>query len=267
MIPAHAATLARLGPGDPDDGRPFRVRLDSGLNLETPSAKRLAEVYALPYLTGDRELYREGSAILARAKGSTAAPTPVPFADLADEIRASLSSLPEVPAAEAGDRYHDARLLVLHGDAGTVGAYVEAVVRAVRVRLPAYRPPRPAAERGPALTPSEYVKRSRDKAARIEADSVRYWLADYLAGEIQDAPLPAPGETVPAAELFELASEGLADWALADDVMPSGELVRSPRRRVFYAVADEILGERHRVGKARTAVYTMPARAAEEAAA
>ncbi|QCU77261.1 hypothetical protein E7744_02780 [Citricoccus sp. SGAir0253] len=262
MIPAHATTLARLGTGDPDDGRPFRVRLDSGLNLETPSAKRLAEVYALPYLTGDRELYREGSAILARAKGSTAAPTPVPLAGLADEIRASLASLPEVRPTEAGDRYHDARLLVLHGDAGTVGAYVEAVVRAVRVRLPTYRPPRPAAERGPALTPSEYVKRSRDKAARIEADSIRAWLAEWR--EYDDA--PAPGDAVNAADLFARAVDEINDNRDFGDKTPQGDEYRVPRRRVFYAVADEILGPRRRVGKARTAVYTMPARPAEETA-
>lgn len=257
MIPAHAVHLARLSAPDREDGRPFRVRLDSGLNLEAPSAKRLAEVYALPLLTEDRELFREGAAVLVRAKGSEDAPRPVPLADLAEEIRVSLELLPEA-LGEAGDRYQDARLLVIHGDAGTVDAYAEATARAVRVKLSTYRPPRPARERGPALTHSQMVKRSRDKAARIEADSVRYWLADFLAGEIEDAPLPAPGETVPAAELCELATEGLADWALADDVMPSGEVVRLPRRRVFYAVADEILGERRRVGKARTAVYTIP---------
>lgn len=253
MLPAYARALASLRDDDREDGRPFRVRLDSGLNLAAPSAKRLAAVFALPFLTEDRDLYRQGARILARAKGDNAAPTPLPLTDLADDVRVALELLPE--HAEAGERYQDVRLLVTYGDPATVAAYLEAVARAVRAFLSTYRAPRPvAAERGPALTPAEMVKRSRDRAAQIEADSVRAWLADW-----RESDAPAPGETVDAAALFVRVAEELSDWSDDKRRTPSGAIARSPRRRVFYAVADEVLGPRRRVGKARTAVYTIPA--------
>lgn len=253
-MPSPADDLAALRDGDPADRKPYRLKLDTGLTLEAPSARRLAEVYAFPALATSYELHRSGAALLARVPGDDAEPTAVPLAALAERVRAAVAALPDDPAA--GRPYRDARHLAAEAAEDTAAAYFVAVARAVVRLAPPWRPPAASADRGPAMTAAQRKALSRDRERAAELASVREWLDLWLE---EDA--PAPGSRVCAAELFETCLEALTDLAedgelLADEETP----IRPPRRRAFYAAADELLGPRRRHGRADVLVYTLPTR-------
>lgn len=266
-----ATALARLRDGDPSDRKPFRLKLDSGLSIEAPSPRRLAEVFVVPLLRERAEIYRQGAGLLKRPQGSADAPAPLPLADLASAIGRKLADLPELKTTDAGRPYRDARALALHGEPATVGAYLANVARAVVTLAPKYRRPAAEVERPPAMTAAERkaAQRARDRAAEIS--SARWWLEGYLTGWDGDDEAPAPGSRVPAAELYDLAVdaieetvdeyEGLMPGESWEDIAEEDNLPerpRVPRRRIFYEVADELLGTRRRGAHGSALQYVIP---------
>jgi hypothetical protein len=237
--------------------QPVKGRLDVGVTYEIPGPRLLASAFALPWLVERFDVYRDGAALSLRAKGSTGAPTSVDQLALAEELRATLAALPE--RSDAGRPYRDLRVFAAHALPGTVTNYLRDTVTAVRRLAPAWRPPQPPRPpRGPALTPAERKAAQRDRDRASEIASARWWLESLLDEADDDL---AVGERITAAALYELASDTLGD--LADDAEPldandpDGPIARVPGPRVFYAVADDLLGTRRR-GAHGAQTYVVP---------
>lgn len=262
MTHSAADGLAALRDGRFTDPKShYRVKLDTGISLEAPAPALLADVFAGPYFRAELDLFRSSAAILIRPKGSTDRPTPVPLADLVGALRRALLALPD--RTDAGRPYTDARILVRDGEPGTVDEYLASTVRAVRRTANVYKAPaRPRTSRDrPARTGTERSRECRDRARAAETASVRWWLEHYITGWDGDLEPPAPGTAVPAAALLADCLSSLDESAdLAEPVAGDGTVARVPRRRVFYDVADDVLGPRQRAGKSRTAVYVIPYR-------
>lgn len=249
--------------------RPLALKTDSGVYLEIPGPAKLADVFALPWLLSGADAYRSGSALLRRPKGSEDEPRPVPQADVAEELLAALEALPELTTQEAGRPYRDLYRYVREASPAARTKYLADVVTHTRRLLPEWRPPKaPKAPTGPAKSAAERVAESRERARREEEASARDWLRGFLTGWDGDTDVPAPGSRWLAAELYADAAEVIGDAvedakeAIAEgdepETLPDGTPYRVPRQRVFYAVADELLGARRRGAKGSAMVYVIP---------
>ncbi|SFF52971.1 hypothetical protein [Blastococcus tunisiensis] len=226
-FPADLAALRDGGPWQRTTAlRPVTLKLDSGLSVELPGPRVLADVVR-PALIAARPLFRDGGAIV-----TTDGQDVRPIADdaLSGELRQAIAALPD--RDDAGRPYTDLRLFVAEAEPDTVAAYLADVVRHVRAGLRPYREVKPVAERAPAMTPAERqrTRRERIRAAQVAAseDWVRAWLED------DDV---APGAYA-AADLYEVAVGAIEDWIEDDDE------VAVPGRKTFYAVADRLIGRR-----------------------
>lgn len=228
--------------------RPVKLKTASGVSLEVPGPRLLASVYALPWLRARSSAYRSGSAILTRPAGSGEEPRPIHQGDLAKELLAALQSLPETP--HAGRPYRDLRIFFVEASEAAQGAYLAATVDHLRRLLPVYRPSAEKAPRAPAKSAAERKADQRERDRADEEASAREWLTAYL----EDA---EPGERVSAQELYEDAVDVIGDYIEDDEPREDGGTYRLPRQRVFFNVADEILGARRRTnGSAR--FYMIP---------
>lgn len=248
--------------------KPVTLKTDSGVTLEVPGPRILAEVYVLPWLRSSVIAYRSGAALLTRPIGSEEEPAAVHQGDLTKELLAALQSFPERTPSEAGRPYRDLRLFVTEASDGARSAYLGDVVTHTRRLLTEWRPSASRVERGPAKTAAERKATSRERIRREEEPSARDWLEGFLSGWDGDVEAPAPGSRWIASELYGLAADAIGDAVEdADDAraakeepetLPDGTPYRVPRQRVFYAVADELLGARRRGAKGSAMVYVIP---------
>jgi hypothetical protein len=270
MLP-YELSLARLSDGRyyaKKAEKPVTLKTDSGISLEIPGPRILAEVYALPWLRSRVDAYRTGSAILTRPKGSDEEPLALRLHDLENELLAALQRLPERTTTEAGRPYRDLRLFVTEATPAARGKYLADVVAQLRGFLSAYRAPASREERPPAKTSAERKAAQRERERREEELSARDWLENFLIGWGDDAEAPAPGSRWNASELYADAAEVIGD-AVEDaadairekdepETLPDGTPYRVPGKRVFFSVADELLGARRRGAKGTTHVYVIP---------
>lgn len=271
MLPYELA-LARLRDGryyTKKAEKPVTLKTDSGVSLEIPGPAVLAEVYALPWLLAStREPFRLGSALLIRRKGSDDEPQPLDQRKLAPLLLGALAALPELDTIEAGRPYRDLRLFITEAAPATREKYLADVVAHTRRLLPEWRPPKVEEERPPAKTPAERLADHRERVRREEELSARDWLDNFLIGWGDDEISPAPGSRWLAADLYADAAEVIGD-AVEDakdairekeepNTLPDGTPYRVPRQRVFFAVADELLGARRRGAKGSAMVYVIP---------
>lgn len=216
--------------------RPVTRRLDSGVTIEVPGPRVLAETYVLPTLKLSHDVYRTGSALLFRDHGAEDEPTPVNMVHLAQQLREDLAKLPD--RTDAGRPYRDLKLFTTEGDTGSVSAYLADALKATRQAAPLWRPP--AAPRPPAMTPAQRKAAQRERERAAEETAARQWLTkaflpELLAGAFDDL---QPGAKIRAAALYDIATEALEDWQAATDAAPV-----IPGSKVFYRVAREYLGE------------------------
>lgn len=204
-----------------------------------------------------RRPYRSGSALLTRERGSEKEPKAVHQGDLTAELLAALRGLPELSAAEAGRPYCDLRLYVAEASPAARSAYLADVVTHARRLLPEWRPPAPKVQRGPAKTAAERKAASRQRLRREQELSAREWLQGFLTGWDGDTEVPAPGSRWIASELYETARESIEESIELEDNRLDGGAYVVPGKRVFYAVADELLGHRRRGAKGTTYVYVI----------
>lgn len=261
MLP-YELDLARLSDGRyyaKKTEKPVRLKTDSGVSLEIPGPRILAEVYALPWLRSGVDAYRSGSAILTRPTGSDAEPRARHLGELANELLAALMGLPERGTTEAGRPYRDLRLFLTEATPAARGKYLADVVAQLRALLSAYRPPVAREERPPAKTTAERKAAQRERERADEEASARDWLEGLLTGWGDDDEVPAPGSRWLASELYETAVEAIEEYMDAGDPRPDGGDYAVPRQRVFYSVADELLGPRRRGAKGSARVYVIPA--------
>ena len=223
--------------------------------LEVPGPKLLAALYGEPWLrfAFNVDAFRAGSALLTRPTGSAAEPSALNQRDLAGELLRALQRLPERSSDEAGRPYRDLRLFITEASPAAVEKYLAEVLAHLRRLLPAYRPPAESVDHAPAKTAAERLAAHRERVRADEEASAREWLAAYLA----DDDAPAPGSRVPAAKLYADADKVIGAYAEDEEEREDGGLYRVPRQRVFFAVADELLGARKRGAKGIT-VYTIP---------
>lgn len=255
--------LARLS-----DGRHYAhraekhvtLKADSGVTLEIPGPRLLAQTYAAPWLLSGVDAYRSGAALLSRPQGSDEEPRATHLGELTKELLAALQRLPELSRQEAGRPYCDLRLYLTEASPAHRDAYLAEVVAHTRRLLPAYRPPaeRKAADRAPAKTPAERKAESRERARRNEEASAREWLGNFLTGWDGDTDAPEPGSRWIASELYETAVEAIEESVDLEEERLDGGAYVVPGKRAFYAVADELLGARRRGAKGTTHVYVIP---------
>lgn len=250
-MPSPIDALAALRDGNARDPKPLRLKLDSGLSIDAPGARYLADVYFLPLLCRDRDVFRSGAAILARPTGSDAAPKPLNQQDLADELHAALLALPERSSAEAGRPYRDLRLFVAEAEPASVAAYVRDVVIGVRALAPVFRAPKARRERGPAKSAAELKAAQRERQRAQAKAAAEAWLLDYLKNDAE------PGARVLASDLYEIAESDNFSTA-------HFQASHEPGPRQFYAVADEVLGDRRYSHGKRFYVIPDPATNKEE---
>lgn len=238
--------------------KPVQLRTDSGVSLEVPGPAVLAEVYALPWLRSRADAYRSGSALLTRPNGSEAEPLALHQGDLANDLLAALQRLPELGTTEAGRPYRDLRHYVTEASPAARSAYLGDVIAHTRRRLPEWRPSASRVERGPAKTDAERKAASRERIRREEELSARDWLEGFLTGWDGDTEAPAPGSRWIASELYDMAAEAIEECIDVEEERLDGGAYFMPGKRVFYAVADELLGPRRRGAKGTNHVYVIP---------
>lgn len=273
-MPAPADALAAIS--DASWGRrsrayqPTRLRLDSGLWLDLPSPRHVAEVYSLPSLTERQEVYRGASGVLARPHGASEPPTPL---DARSLVEADLAALTD--RDDARRPYRDLRLFLEHAEPATRDAYLDAVTAALRTLAPRPpRPPRVPSTDEPAsapLTPQERRARHATRTRTAEEQSARLVLAalvgarppfdspvaDDLADYLPEA--SEPGERLDLQAAHEAAVEAMSDLG-GDTVDECGNVARAPGRSTFYAVARAMLGpDRRPAGGGRYVVTPDPA--------
>jgi hypothetical protein len=223
--------LAALRDGNPHDRKPLRLKLESGLSIEAPSARYLAEAFALPFLRETRDVFRSGAVLLVRPSGVSATPELLAPPDLTQELHTALLALPELSLAEAGRPYRDLRLFVSEAERASVDTYLRGVVAAVRTLAPKWSPPKAGAVRGPAKTPAEAKAAQRERERGEAKAAAEAWLLHYLENDAK------PGARILASDLYEIAESDAFST-------PTFKALREPGPRQFYAVADEILGAR-----------------------
>lgn len=250
-MPSPIDALAALRDGNARDPKPLRLKLDTGLSIDAPGARYLADVFFLPLLRQDRDVFRSGAVILARPSDSEAAPTPKNHQELAEELRAALLALPERSSAEAGRPYRDLRLFVAEAESSTVDAYLRDVITGVRLLAPTWRPPKVRRERGRAKTGAELKAAQRERQRAQAKAAAEAWLLDYLENDAE------PGARILAPDLYEIAESDAFST-------PDFEAAHEPGPRQFYAVADEILGTRRYSHGQRFYVIPEPATNEEE---
>ncbi|MET4003916.1 hypothetical protein ABIB48_002654 [Arthrobacter sp. UYCu511] len=230
--------------------RPVTRRLDSGVTIEVPGPRILAETFALPTLKLARDVYRSGSALLFRDHGAEGEPTPVNMVHLAQQLREDLASLPDRP--DAGRPYRDLKLFMTEGDTGSVSAYLADALKATRQAAPVWRPP--AAPRPPAMTPAQRKAKQRERENAAEEAAARWWISEVLIPTLEDpAPIgPQPGEKIAAADLYQFAAHSFQCWR--EDEETDHE---TPGPRIFYRVADELLAPSWR-GTGGVKTYRLP---------
>lgn len=237
--------------------KPVVLKTESGVTLEIPGPRILAEVFTLPWLLSRVEAYRSGSALLTRRSGSDEEPKAIHQGELATELLEALKNLPELSRAEAGRPYRDLRLYVSEASPATRSAYLADVVAHTRRLLPEWRPPAPQVVRGPAKTAAERKAVSRERIRREQELSAREWLQGFSTGWDGDAEPPSPGSRWIASELYQAAREAIEEYIDLEEERLDGGTFVLPGKRVFYAVADELLGPRRRGAKGRTHVYVI----------
>lgn len=260
MLP-YELSLARLSDGRyyaAKAEKPVTLKTDSGVSLEIPGPAVLAETYALPWLRSGVEAYRSGQAIQTRPHGSDAEPRATHLGELTQELLEALRRLPELPTAKAGRPYRDLRLFLTEASPAARDKYLADVIAQLRRLLPAYRPPAPTVERTPAKSAAERLAAHRERVRREEELSARDWLEGFLSGWGDDAEVPAPGSRMIASELYEMALEAIEEYVEVEDERSDGGAYVVPRQRVFYAVADSILGARRRGAKGSAMGYIIP---------
>ncbi|RAX48939.1 hypothetical protein DQ353_12530 [Arthrobacter sp. AQ5-05] len=243
------AALARLRDPDRSDTKPFRTKLESGIAIDAPGPRRLAEVALLPHLESTYEVYQKGTELRLRQHGDTATPQSVSVDDLLPEIKAWLLRLPDLDATEAGWRYRSLRILAHEARPDTVHKYIRDAIVALRRDAPkwkdetkAYRASGTTPEHLAGLTDNEYLRARRSRLAQESQLSARTWLTEWLASDER----PHTGTQVSAPSLYDNAVETI-DRRVADGATHAdGTPWRIPGKYSFYAVADEILGERKR---------------------
>lgn len=248
----HEAALAALKDGRyyaAKAERPVKLKTDSGVSLEVPGPALLAATYALPWLLLGADAYKAGSALLTRPHGSDEDPAPIHQGELSEELLAALQRLPQ--DASAGRPYKDLRIFLTEASPAARSAYLADTIAHLRRLLPAYRPPKERAPRGPAKSTAERSAELRARVRREEELSAREWLEGYL----EDAD---PGERVVAEELFRECAETIEEFVDADEPREDGGAYAVPRQRVFYTVADEVLGSRRRGAHGSARVYLIP---------
>lgn len=262
MLP-HELTLANLHDGryySKKAEKPVTLKTDSGVSLEIPGPRILAQIYAVPWLDAHRDAYRSGSAILTRPKGSTDEPEALHLEHLKKDMLAALHNLPELSTQEAGRPYRDLRVFITEATPGARTKYLTDVIAHLRSLLPTYRPPEGTpAERGPAKTAAERLASHRAKARHEEELSARDWLDSFLTGWDGDEAPPSPGSRWPAAGLYASAAKAIEDFVDCEEQRSDGGDYVMPRRRIFYAVADDLLGPRRRGPHGSAMLYTIPA--------
>jgi len=233
--------------------KPVQLKTDSGAWLEIPGPRVLAQVYGVPWLLARVDAYRSGQALLTRPLGSTHEPSPVNQADLSDRLLQALNTLPE--QSTAGRPYNDLRRFLREATPARRNAYLAETVTQLRRLLPLWRPATSRAPRGPAKSPAERSATHRERAKADELASAREWLENYLS-DPDDR--PSPGARVIAHDLYEECADTLETFIDGDEEREDGGAYRVPRQRIFYAVADELLGPRRRGTNGSARVYLIP---------
>lgn len=257
-MPIHSANLAALRDGrfyKRRDEQPVKFKLDadgSGVSIELPGPRIMAEKFVLPWLRERFDVYRSGAALLVRPKGADAEPAPLNQLALAADLRAALAALPDLPTA--GRPYEDSRKAA-EGGTAKMDAYLATVVVVVRRIASVWKAPAAVVDAAPALTVAERKAAQRERERATEEASAREWLEGYL--DSPDEP-PTPGDRVNAAELYDSAVEVIGDYVEDGETRDDGGTYRVPRRRVFFAVADELFGASRKRGAHGSAlVYTI----------
>lgn len=233
--------------------KPVKLKTESGVSLEIPGPRLLAQTYALPWLLARVEAYRVGSVILTRPLGSAQKPTRIHQGELSESLLEALETLPEDNTA--GRPYRDLRLFLTEATPGRRAAYLAETIAHLRRLLQLWRPIKERAPRGPGKTAVEHLAAHRERVKADELVSAREWLENYL-GDPEGR--PAPGSRVVAHELHQECSETIATFIDGDEEREDGGSYRIPRQRIFYAVADEILGPRRRGANGSARVYLIP---------
>lgn len=210
-----------------DDGASVYIRL--------PAPRRLAECVSIPGAMRDgASVVRDGEALS--------------LYDLASTLRALLVALPDRDAVYT--YYGDLRTAAT-AKSGRMASYCLDVIRAARAGLDPVPLPAPAerAPRAPAKTGAQRVKEYRDRLRADEIASARAFLAVVR-------PLLAEGEQRDARDLYAAAVKNigrrLGESISADD---DSDVWAVPGRTLFYAIADEVLGDR--VRRSRGFVYVI----------
>lgn len=226
--------------------------------LTLPSPRRLARALVMPTIREVREVYNRSGTLVGRR--NTADPLePVNLGEPA--IGALVQRLAELPDRnDARSLYRNLRRLATLDPS----AAAELIRKAVSVaHLEADAEPVPAAPapaRRPAATPLERDRAYRERKGHHERTSSAHYVRQFLTGWDGADDVPPVGSRVPAPELHASAKEAIAlavaeqrsasdlgeDWEeiAAEDGLPLSP--RVPGVRVFYEVADAVLGERRR---------------------
>lgn len=219
----HLDGLASLRDGrwtEARSRRPRRLRLDAddvGVTVEIPAPRVLVEV--LDLFLGV-EVYRRGSGLVSRPRGSTATADALQVVDFAEEARRLVDLFDGLPDREdAGRPYRDLRTLS-RVSPDLAGAYALDVLRALRSTLStAPRPPRDARGETPAR---DRKSASRKRLREDEETSARWWLEGYLSGWGDEDEAPIAGTRVAAPDLYGWARERL------EEVVDEREEILSP---------------------------------------
>ncbi|AWB88755.1 hypothetical protein [Homoserinimonas hongtaonis] len=243
----------------------LRDELDELHPVYMPSPVTMAELVAKPILEAHLgTIYRRPGGRLYTADGEQ-----VTSGERPTILREALAALPPRP-----DLAHDSAYVGVHTFANYEHNrdywrdYTKLVAQAAaREGIFPAQPTASPAPRPEALAPAELKARQRERSRATETATARSALFYFLAPHNEDA--LEPGSRHVARDLYELAlplmeealamRDGLSPEEIAEQVDDDGfpELVRLPGPRTFYAVADELLGARHR-GAQGVQTYRIP---------
>lgn len=129
---SYESSLAQLRDGryySEKAEKPVMLKTNSGVSLEVPGPRVLAQIYAFPWFGARLDAYRSSSAILSRAKGSTGEPEALRLEHLKKELLAALHNLPELTTQEAGRPYRDLRVFITEATPGARTKYLRGLHR------------------------------------------------------------------------------------------------------------------------------------------
>ncbi|MET4620427.1 hypothetical protein ABIE18_001876 [Arthrobacter sp. 2762] len=240
--------------------KPVTLKIESGVSLEIPGPRLLAEVFALPWITSTADAYRSGAAILTRSQGSYDIPAPLHLGVLAENLQAALLQLPSLGPSQAGRPYRDLQIFLNEASSHFREQYLRNVVEQLRTLLPTWKEQAilHQSRNGAPRTDAERKASSRARIREQEEASARSWLIGFLTGWDIDEEKPVPGERILAAALHEAAIGAIEDFIESEEVLEDGTPFRRPTQRVFYAVADQLLGPRRRGANGSAMSYTIP---------